>query len=110
MEFSDGAVKLYPANIITENILNQFNEYRYHNQLINTTLEHSKNSRAIENKNKWIITKRGRKSMRKTTVVWKFRVKWKYGTITWKPLKELKESNQIEMAEYVSTQGIQDNP
>ena len=39
VELPYGAVKLYAANIITENILNQVDKYEYHNQLINTILE-----------------------------------------------------------------------
>ena len=44
VEFPDGVVKPYTSNIITDNILNQVDEYGYHNQLINTILEHSKDS------------------------------------------------------------------
>ena len=42
VEFLEGAVKPYDDNIITDDILNQVNEYGYHNQLINTTLDHPK--------------------------------------------------------------------
>ena len=103
-------MKLYAANIIAENILNQVDEYGYNNQIINTILGHSKDSLAVEKKDNWIVTKRGRQSMPKTTVGWKFSVKWKDGTVTWKPLKDLKESNPIEISDYVTAQGIQDDP
>ena len=49
-------------------------------------------------------------SMRKTTVGWKFRVKWKNESITWAPLKDLKESNLVEVAEYVEARGIKSEP
>ena len=48
--------------------------------------------------------------MRKTTGGWKFRVKWKDGTTTWISLKDLKEYNPIEVAEYVTARSIQDEP
>ena len=48
--------------------------------------------------------------MRKTTVGWKFRDKWKDETVTWTPLKELKESDPIDIAEYLTAQGIKDEP
>ena len=46
--------------------------------------------------------------MRQTTVGWKFRMKRKDVTITWKYLKYTKESNPIEVAEYVTARNIQD--
>ena len=48
--------------------------------------------------------------MWQTTVVWKFHLKWKYSTVTWTALKDLKESNPIEFAEYMTAKGIQDEP
>jgi hypothetical protein len=38
--------------------------------------------------------------MRKTTVGWSLLVKWADGTESWIPLKDLKESHLIEMAEF----------
>ena len=65
VDFPDGAVKPYSANKIAENIRNQVDEDGYHNQIINTILEHSNNSQSLYKKDKWIFTKRGRQSMRK---------------------------------------------
>ena len=48
--------------------------------------------------------------MRQTTVGWNFRVKWKDVTVTWTSLEDLKESNNIEVAEYVTARNIQDEP
>ena len=48
--------------------------------------------------------------MRKTTVGWKFRVKWKGGSVTWAPLKDLKESNPVEVVEYAKARGIKNEP
>ena len=48
--------------------------------------------------------------MRKTTVGWKFNMNWRDGTTTWVSLKNLKDSNTIEVAEYVTAHDIQDKP
>ena len=64
---------------------------RLNNQLLEGILDHSKDNRAIEKKDKYFVTKRGRRSMRKTTVGWKFNIKWRDGTTTWVSLKNLKE-------------------
>ena len=71
-------------------------------------MDHSKDKRVLEKKDQWFVTNRDRQSMRQTTVGWKFRVKWKDGTVNWTSLKDLKESNHIEMDEYVTARNIQD--
>ena len=35
-----------------------------------------------------------------TTRGWKLQVEWKDGSISWVPLKDLKASNPVELAEY----------
>ena len=62
----------------------------YHCQSMEGILDHSSDNRAVEKKNKWIVSKHVRRSMRKSTVGWKFCVKWKYGTTTWISIKDLK--------------------
>ena len=86
----DGAIKPYSANIIAENLLMQVYVDVYHSQSLEGILNHSSDNGAVEKKNKWIVSKRGRRSMRKNTVGWKFRVKWKDGSTTWISLKDLK--------------------
>ena len=110
VKFPDGSIKPYSANLITENILMQADSDGLHHQLHEGILYHSKDKRAIEKKDKYFVTKRSRRSMRETTVGWKLNVKWRYGTTTWVPLKDIKELNPIKVAEYVTSCYIQDEP
>ena len=48
--------------------------------------------------------------MRKTTTGWKLVVRWKDQYEAWRPLKDLKESHPIEVAEFATTRGIADRP
>ena len=48
--------------------------------------------------------------MRKTTCGWKLLVLWKDGSKTWLPLKDLKESNPIEVAEFAKSRGVEKEP
>ena len=73
-------------------------------------MDHSKDERAVDKKDQWIVIKIGRLSVRQTTVGWKFHVKWKDGTVTWTSLKYFKEPNRFEVAEYVTARNIQDGP
>ena len=110
VQFPDGAIRPYSANLIVENILAQVDADGYHNQLLEVILDHSKYKQEVEKKYQCIVTKRGRPFMQQTTSGCKFRVKWKYGTVTWIYLKDNKESNHIEVDEYVTDRSIQDEP
>ena len=81
-----------------------------HHHLLEVILYHSKDKREIEKRDKYFVSKRGRRSVLKTTVGWKFNVKCRDGTTTWVSLKDIKESNPIEVAEYVTSRNIQDEP
>ena len=50
---------------------------------------------------KFVISKTGRKHLRKTTKGWDFLCLWKDGSTTCAPLKDLKESKPVDNAEYV---------
>ena len=110
VQFPDGSIKPYSASLISENILMQADSDGLHHQLLEGILDNFKDKRAIEKKDQYFVTNRGRRSMHQTTVGWKFNVKWRYGTTTWVSLKDLKESNPIKVAEYVTAREIQDEP
>ena len=48
-----------------------------------------------------MISKNGNKARKQTTKGWYFKVKWRDGTDSWVALKDLKESNPPQVAEYV---------
>ena len=41
---------------------------------------------------------------------WKLLVHWKDGSETWVPLKDMKESHPIEVAEFAKARGVADEP
>ena len=60
--------------------------------------------------NYWLPSKNGQQRMRQITKGWMFLVQWKDGSSNWIPLKDLKDSNPIEAAEYVVVHKIVDEP
>ena len=46
----------------------------------------------------------------RTTCSWKILVEWKDGSVDWVPLKDLKHSNSVELAEYAVGNEISDEP
>ena len=56
---------------------------------------------AVSIDDKFVISKTGRKILTKNTKGWDFLCLWKYGSTTRAPLKDIKESNPVDIAEYI---------
>ena len=52
----------------------------------------------------------GKRHRKKTTEGWSFNIQWKDGTTTWEPLKLLKETNPVDVADYVVANKIASKP
>ena len=68
------------------------------------------NDDAVEKQDAFITNNYGRKSRTITTKGWDFLINWKDGSQSWVPLKDIKESNPIEVSEYAHSRGIMDEP
>ena len=75
VQFPDSAIKPYLENLMAYNILMQVEDDGYHRQLIDGIKNNSKDKREVEKKDRWIVSKIGRRSMKQSTVGWKFCVK-----------------------------------
>ena len=106
--FPDGTVNKYATNIIAENMYSQVDTEGFQYQLMEEIIDHRVNDRAVLKEDKFINTPRGGRKLRKTTIGWDLKVLWKHGETTWVPLKDIKESNPVEVAEYAKAQGIDD--
>ena len=102
VEFQDRVIKPYYANVIAQNILNQFDNDGYHYQMLDSISDHSKYGSAVAKENQWLTSKRGNRFQRKTTIGWKLLFKYEYSSKSWIPLKLAKESNPIEVSEFVT--------
>ena len=56
----------------------------------------------------YVVTKRGNKRPTKITSGWKLLVKWMDSSETWIPLKVMKESHPVDIAEFAKARGIVD--
>jgi len=101
VEFPDGDVQEYYANVIAENLFSQVDSEGRQMLLMESISDHKKDEQAIK-KEHW---KGG-----PTTKGWKLLVQWKDGTEDWIPLKDLKESNPVEVAEYSVANKIDEEP
>lgn len=107
VQFSDGTVKEYQANIIAQNVLTQA-DGNGHYVVGFRIVGHKMEADAIRKEDRYIHRRNGQKEMRKTTKGWQLLVEWKDGTRQWIPLKDIKESNPVDVAEYAIARGIDD--
>ena len=111
VEFPDGQVKEYAANILAENMLSQVDPDGHNRLLMKEIVDFKKDpATAVPMDDKYLITKSGQRRLRKTTQGWDFLVSWKDGTESWVKLSELKESYPVEVAEFVKARGLQQEP
>jgi hypothetical protein len=109
VEFPDGQTREYAANTIAENMLSQVDSDGYSTTLMQGIVDVVKDDAvAIPKSEKWVVTARGQRRLRKSTVGWKLLVQWRDGSETWIPLKDMKESHPLETAEFAKARGIDD--
>ena len=110
VEFPDGEIREYAANVIAENMYVQVDSEGYRYQLLDSILDCEKTSSAVEIDDLYINTKSGQKRMRKTTSGWNLLVRWKNDSEEWVPLKVLKQQCPLEVAEFAVAKGIDKEP
>ena len=111
VQFPDGQVKEYAANVIAENMLTQVDSDGYSLTMLDAIIDYHKDEAvAVPKNDSHVVTPRGQKRLRKTTVGWKLLVKWKDQSESWIPLKDLKESHPCETAEFARARSIADEP
>ncbi|MEM9369349.1 MAG: hypothetical protein AAGD07_25505, partial [Planctomycetota bacterium] len=110
VEMPDGTIKDYATNVIAENIYSQVdNEGRRH-QIFKEIADHKKDGGAVTVQDGFWVSTGGNKTRKMTTRGWQLLVEWTDGSQNWIPLKDLKESNPIEVAEYAVANKIDHEP
>jgi hypothetical protein len=110
VELADGTSEEYYANVIAENLFAQVDSKGNQYVLMKEISEHRKDDTAIPAADSWVTTPNGRKFRKKTTRGWHLLVEWKEGGSDWIPLKDLKESYPVEVAEYGKANKIEEEP
>jgi len=107
--FDNGHVEAYNANLIAENIYARTDEEGHTIYLLDEIIDHRKKADALSMADGYYEVG-GQKKPKITTRGWEFCVQWKDASTSWVPLKLLKESNPIELADYVSANGLTAEP
>ena len=110
VEFPDGQVREYAANVIADNILSQVDDDGFSHTLMEGIIDYKRDETAVPMIDKWLVTRTGQRRLRKTTKGWKLLVRWKDGTENWIKLCDLKESHPVDVAEFAKARGIDKEP
>jgi len=99
VEFPNGEVEAYTANIIAEHIYSQVDDDGYNYYTFDEITDCRYDETALFGDDPMYV-KGGQKVNRRTTKGWELCVRWKDGSSSWVKLKDMKDSNPIETAEY----------
>jgi hypothetical protein len=111
VEFPDGDVKEYAANIIAENMLTRVDSDDYSLTMMKGIINYKRDDAvAVPKSDMYVITSHGQKKMRKTTIGWKLLVQWADDSESWIALKDMKESHPVKLAEFASARDIDAEP
>ena len=103
VEFPDGDVAEFTANVISENMFSQCDDAGNQYRLMSGIVDHKSNDKAVSNSDQYVVI-RGRKLPRNTTVGWKLCVEWRDGSTSWEQLSDMKEAYPVLVAKYATTQ------
>jgi hypothetical protein len=110
VEFVDGATATFMANTIAENMYSQVDMDGRSYLLLSEIIDHHADGKAVCKDDSEELTKDGQVRPRHTTQGWKLLVSWKDGSTSWVPLKDMKNSFPVELAEYVLVNKIIEEP
>ena len=105
----DGTYDSYFANTIAENLFSQCDAEGREFNTIREITGHRTDGHALSKADGQYMVG-GHLRPKKTTAGWKINVEFTDGSTAWLPLKDVKESNPIELAEYAIQNRIDDEP
>ena len=109
VEFPNGKIGKYAANIIAEHMYSVTDTEGNHMLLLNAIVGHRKDGHALERADMYVYNN-GRRSIRKTTKGWQLCIEWRDGSTTWERLTDVKGSHPTEAAEYAIAHNLQKEP
>ena len=110
VEYVDGHKASLTANTIAQNMFAQFYDEGNIHVLFDEIINHCRTTLALKQANAFIVTSIGNRRRQDTTKGWDMLIRWKYGSTTWVPLKDMKESYPVQVSGYAVLTRIQEEP
>ena len=99
VQFPDGEEVDVSYNTLAEHLYSQVDSEGNQYQIFKEIVGHRKRKSAVDKADQY-TTHNGRKVKKKTTAGWDLEVEWRDGSSSWLSLRELKNSNAVEVAQY----------
>jgi hypothetical protein len=110
VEFGDGSYGEYSTKIIAENLFAHVDDDGRSHAMLTEIIDHQTSEAAIPVSDGILETAHGTKRKKITTKGWELKVEWCDGTSSWIPLKDLKEANPIDVAQYAQDRNLLKEP
>ena len=110
VEYADGSTEAITANLIAENLYSQVDSEGRSHTVIREIVDHRKNGHAIAISDGYYETPTGQRRRRRTTKGWDMLAELGDGSTEWIPVKELKESLPVQLAEYAVSNKLDSEP
>ena len=110
VELEDGTTDHIFANKIAENIYSQLDDEGQEILAFGDIIDNRKDGTALTKENGFVELRHGHKKCKQITRGWQVLIKWKDESTTWMDMKDVKEANPIELAEYAVASKIDDEP
>ena len=99
VEYADGEQVDISYNTLAEHLYSQVDTEGNQYQIFKEIVNHRRRKGAVDKADQFTHYQ-GKKSKKKTTAGWDLEVEWRDGSTSWLSLKELKNSNSVEVAQY----------
>ena len=106
VEFPDGTLKQYLANIFAQNMYSQVDEHGHSKALLDCIVNFKRDGNAVSKEDKYVFTKSGQRRFHESTAGWKLLVHFNDTNEQWTLLRVLKETNPVEVAEFAKAQDL----
>ena len=110
VEFPDGSTDVVAANLIAENLYSQIDEQGHHHQTIKEIIDHRFTDQVVQPEDGFVLSYNGTKRPKITTKGCDLQVTFTDGSASWVPLRDIKLSNPVEVAEYAVAHKIDRMP
>jgi len=110
VEFADGHISEMTANSIAQNLFAQVDQEGHRLVLLDEIVDHRSSKDALKQADAFVKSHNNTKRRKETTKGWELLIRWKDGNETWTPLKDMKESYPVELAEYAVQARINEEP
>ena len=110
VEYQDGTRATLAANYIADNLFAQVDQEGNRHILLDEIIDYRVNGRKVKLQDAFITTCSVMRRRRETTIMWELLAQWKDRITNWISLKDIKESYQVQTAEYAVAAKIDMEP